>query len=95
MSNDVNEKNRAWCKGLIGSYVARGHDRPDRIAKCLATTMAKGELDGASLKAILATINNETVQPFLGRVGSVFHQPERLERFHLVRKTIDQVLSGC
>jgi len=89
MSYDLNEWNLAWCKGLISSYVARGQDRPERIAKSLATTMAKGELDRNSLQGMLTVIERESVQPFL---GPQWNQPERLERFQAVRSAIHLTL---
>jgi hypothetical protein len=79
---DFNEWNYERCKGQAASYVARGRGTPDRIAKSVLTTMAKGNLDRESLERILDEIESESVLPFL---DPPWNQPERLERFRAIK----------
>jgi hypothetical protein len=95
MPQDQNGWIYKWCKGLICSYVARGSNKPETIGKSLATTMANGEIDRNALEEILKAIDEETVQPFLGRLEPRWNQPERLERFRAVRSAIHMTLGDA
>lgn len=84
---DFREWNYARCKGRIAAFVARADEKPERIIKSIQTTIAKGNLDHTALERMLAEVESQSVKPFL---GPPWNQPERLERFTVIKDLISQ-----
>lgn len=72
-------------KGRIAVHVARGGDNTGAIAKSARTIASRGDLDPGALARMIAEVEYETVQPFL---GAPWNQLQRLERFNLLRASL-------
>lgn len=87
------ELHRWWQAMARGQVVAcvRGHVRPQSVAKWPQTACQKGRLDDIALDEILAAVERESVQPFL---GSPWNEPARQQRFAELQGCLSQRRSG-
>lgn len=82
---EVGERYYRQLKGRIAGHVARESDRPAAIVKSTRTIVARGDISPDALARILEEVQIESVQPF---VGPPWNQPERFERFRLLKSSI-------
>ncbi len=79
---DIQEWSYRQAKNRIASHVARGTDKPDSIVKATRTMLAKYDLRREDQERMMTEIYADSVVPFLtAPLGSLWRQPERLERF--------------
>jgi len=85
---DIDDWRYRHLKGRIANYVARGNDKPDVLIKATRTIVSKHGIGHATLERMLEEVNRGSVRPFLRNQGSMWHQPERLERFTLLKSSL-------
>ena len=76
-------------KGRLEGYIATGHEDSAGVIKATRTNMARCGMTRDMLARVFDEIHSLSVRPFLeAAVGSPWHQPDRDERFRLLKNEL-------
>lgn len=85
MTFNIEECEYRICKGRVQSYVARAKEPPQRIVKSIQTFLSNARIKHGEVERMLNEVQRDSVLPFL---GPPWNQPQRQERFQLIKDAL-------